>query len=141
MGCFCKKPFKSPWHVVNYLGRYTHRVAIGNSRIISFDGASVSFKLKDYKDGSKAKVMSLTIEEFIRRFLLHVLPSGFSKIRHYGILSSRNLGTKLALCLRLVGTKPTIAASNKKPRLSHPCPVCGGIFIFVKSINKLTKDP
>lgn len=85
--------------------------------------------------------MNLAAEEFIRRFLLHVLPSGFTKIRHYGILSNRNLGSKLALCLRLVGCKPTITQSNKKPRLPHPCPACGGIFIFVKSANKLTGDP
>jgi len=90
---FCKKPFKSPWHVVSYLGCYTHRVAINNSRIMDFDETTVTLKWKDYKD-NKVKLMALKVEEFVRRFLLHVPPSGFTKIRHYGILSSRNIGTK-----------------------------------------------
>jgi len=79
---YCKKPFKSPDIVVKYLGRYTHRVAISNSRIVNFDGSSVTFKWKDYKEQNKVKLMTLKTEEFTRRFLLHVLPSGFTKIRH-----------------------------------------------------------
>jgi len=86
---FCKKPFKSPEHVVRYLGRYTHRVAISNSRITAFNGKSVSFSWKDYKDKGKSKVMTLDTAEFTRRFIQHVLPDGFVKIRHYGLLETK----------------------------------------------------
>ncbi len=103
---FCKKPFKSPGHVVRYLGRYTHRVAISNSRILAFDGQSVSFAWKDYKDSNKSKVMTLDAAEFSRRFLLHVLPDHFVKIRHYGLLSSRNIKSKLFNCIGLPETNP-----------------------------------
>ena len=88
-------PFKSPGHVVRYLGRYTHRVAISNSRIQEFDGQSVSFAWKDYKDDNKSKVMTLDAAEFSRRFLLYVLPDRFVKIRYYGLLCSRNIKSKL----------------------------------------------
>jgi hypothetical protein len=90
---FCRKPFKSPLHVVRYLGRYTHRVAISNTRILSFNGQFVSFSWKDYKDKGKSKVISLEAAEFTKRFLLHVLPDAFVKIRHYGLLCSRNIRT------------------------------------------------
>ena len=108
---YCKKPFKSPWHVLRYLGRYTHRVAISNQRIIDLqDGAgakapAVTFQWRDYKDDNKTKLMSVDAFEFIRRFLLHVLPSRFMKIRHYGILSNRNRNRKLRLCQRLTFSK------------------------------------
>ncbi|MGI6180418.1 IS91 family transposase, partial [Butyricicoccus intestinisimiae] len=102
---FCKKPFKSPGYVVRYLGRYTHRVAISNARILTFNGQSVSFVWKDYKDVFKSKVMTLDAAEFSRRFLLHVLPDRFVKIRHYGLLCSRNIESKLLNCMRLTGNK------------------------------------
>jgi Putative transposase len=98
---FCKKPFKSPWHVLRYLGRYTHRVAISNQRIVSLQDHRVSFTWRDYKDDNRTKLMTLEAEEFIRRFLMHVLPSRFVKIRHYGILSNRNRNRKLRLCQKL----------------------------------------
>ncbi|MGI6449694.1 MAG: IS91 family transposase [Desulfitobacteriia bacterium] len=119
---FCKKPFKSPEHVVRYLGRYTHRVAISNSRIKSFDGKSVSFFWKDYKDKGKPKLMTLQSAEFTRRFLQHILPDGFVKIRHYGILCSRNIGSKLLRCRRLAkGKMPDFSPRPK----SRYCPYCG----------------
>ena len=120
---FCKKPFKSPGHVVRYLGRYTHRVAISNSRILAFDGQSVSFAWKDYKDGNKSKVMTLDAAEFSRRFLLHVLPDRFVKIRHYGLLCSRNLKTKLNKCMRLTGKKslPLTVGVQKDPKTCRSC--------------------
>jgi hypothetical protein len=102
---YCKKPFKSPWHVLRYLGRYTHRVAISNQRIVSLQDEQVSFSWRDYKDKSKTKLMSLEASEFIRRFLMHVLPSRFVKIRHYGILSNRNRNRKLRLCQKLTFSK------------------------------------
>ena len=101
---YCKPPFKSTGHVVEYLGRYTHRVAISNNRILKVEDGRVSFKWRDYKDHNKQKVMELSADEFIRRFLTHVLPTGFTKIRHYGFLSPRNKGTKLKLCKKLTKT-------------------------------------
>jgi len=134
---FCKKPFKSPWHVVNYLGRYTHRVAINNSRIMDFDETTVTLKWKDYKD-NKVKPMTLKVEEFVRRFLLHVLPSGFTKIRHYGILSSRNIGTKLVLCIKLADNKPIVP--EKIVKFTLRCPLCGNIMVFA-GITKSLSGP
>ena len=121
---FCKKPFKSPAHVVKYLGRYTHRVAISNSRIKTFDGKTVSFGWKDYKDRNKSKVMTLSASEFTRRFLLHVLPDRLTKIRHYGILSSRNIKSLLLKCMRLTRTKPS-EPSAPRP-YTKTCRDCGG---------------
>jgi len=101
---YVKKPFDGPGAVIEYLGRYTHRVAISNNRIIKVENNRVFFKWKDYKDGNKIKVMSLDADEFIRRFLLHVLPPGFIKIRYYGIIANRNKKTKLVLCQKLTNT-------------------------------------
>ncbi len=101
---YCKPPFKNAACVVEYLGRYTHRVAISNKRIVSIEKDSVTFKWRDYKDDSKKKVMTLSADEFIRRFLIHILPDGFMKIRHYGLLSSRNKSTKLNICKQLTHT-------------------------------------
>lgn len=102
---YCKKPFKGPEQVIEYLGRYTHRVAISNNRILKVEGGKVTFKWRDYRDNNKQKIMTLDAMEFIRRFLLHVLPNGFMRIRHYGILSNRNRATKLKLCKKLTGAK------------------------------------
>jgi predicted Zn-ribbon and HTH transcriptional regulator len=101
---YCKTPFKNPAYVVEYLGRYTHRVAISNKRIISIDKDTVTFKWRDYKDDNKHKLMTLSTDEFIRRFLIHILPCGFMKIRHYGFLGNRNKTTKLKLCKQLTHT-------------------------------------
>ena len=100
---YCKKPFQQTHHIIQYLGNYTHRVAIYNNRLISMDGHSVTFRYKDYRDKNRQKLMTLDAMEFIRRFLMHVLPSGFQKIRHYGLLSNRNRNTKLARCQKLTG--------------------------------------
>jgi hypothetical protein len=98
---YAKKPFDGPEAVIDYLGRYTHRIAISNDRIFSIEDGKIFFKWKDYKNNSKVKVMALDIFEFMRRFLLHVLPLGFVKIRYYGIIANRNKKTKLALCKKL----------------------------------------
>lgn len=87
---YCKPPFKNAGYVVEYLGRYTHRVAISNNRILDLDDGNVTFKWRDYRDGKKEKIMTVTAEEFIRRFLSHILPNRFTKIRHFGLLASRN---------------------------------------------------
>jgi len=86
---YTKPPFAGPEQVLNYLGRYTHRIAIGNQRLISLKNNKVTFKWRDYADNNKLKIMSLDVDEFIRRYLLHVLPKGFQRLRHYGILSNR----------------------------------------------------
>jgi predicted Zn-ribbon and HTH transcriptional regulator len=101
---YCKPPFKNAESVLEYIGRYSHRVAIANSRIVSLQDGKVTFKWRDYKDNNKQKLMTLDAHEFIRRFLLHVLPDKFVKIRHYGILSNKNCHTKLLLCQTLAGT-------------------------------------
>ena len=112
---YCKAPFKSPEFVLEYLGRYTHRVAISNNRILSNENGKVKFKWRDYSDKNKEKIMEVTAEEFIRRFIMHILPSKFVKIRHYGILSNRNRSTKLEKCKKLTGAiQPRTEDSIKK---------------------------
>lgn len=101
---YCKPPFKDAACVVEYLGRYTHRVAISNTRILGIDNGNVTFKWRDYKDKNKYKVMTISADEFIRRFLIHILPSGFMKIRHYVLLGNRNKTTKLNICKQLTNT-------------------------------------
>ena len=100
---YAKPPFGGPRHVLEYLGRYTHRVAISNNRLIDFVDGKVSFGWKDYRHDSHKKVMCLDAQEFIRRFLLHVLPPGFQRIRHYGFLANRHRAAKLARCRQLLG--------------------------------------
>ena len=97
---YIKPPFASPEKVIRYLGQYTHRIAISNRRIVSHENGMVRFRYRDYADGNKTKTMELSVVEFIRRFLLHVLPKGFMRIRHYGFLASRNRKTVLAACLK-----------------------------------------
>jgi hypothetical protein len=98
---YSKRTFSGPLAVMKYLGRYTHRIAISNNRIVSVDEDTVTFQVKDYKNNSQKKLVTLTGVEFIRRFLMHILPSKFVKVRHYGILANRNKNTKLALCRKL----------------------------------------
>jgi hypothetical protein len=112
---YCKPPFKSAEHVFEYLGRYTHRVAISNSRIVKLENGMVTFKWRDYRDNSKQKLMTITAEEFIRRFLMHILPRKFVKIRHYGILSNRSRKLKLEKCKRIIG----VVSSIKKKSISN----------------------
>jgi len=128
---YCKKPFRDSSHVIRYLGRYTHRVAISNGRIVSYDIVQhkVRFKWKDYKDNNRIKIMELSDEEFVRRFLLHVLPSGFMKIRHYGFLANKNRDTRLERCRALLkALKLNLSAVfsvKPKPQIRHCCPDCG----------------
>ncbi len=130
---YCKPPFKSAGSVVEYLGRYTHRVAISNNRILKLENGQVTFKWRDYKNSSRWKEMTISSDEFIRRFLMHVLPRGFTKIRHYGFLSSRGKQTKLPLCKKLTCSslvskeksnteKLLIKILGRDPKL---CPNCG----------------
>jgi Putative transposase/Transposase zinc-binding domain len=100
---YAKPPFGGAKQVFRYLGRYSHRVAIANSRLLALEDGQVFFRWKDYADDQRTKVMRLTADEFIRRFLLHVLPKRFVRIRHYGLLAGRNVSTKLARCRQLLG--------------------------------------
>lgn len=99
---YAKSPFGGAEQVYRYLGRYTHRVAISNGRLIALEEGQVRFRYKDYADGSTWKIMQLSAEEFLRRFLLHVLPKRFVRIRHYGLLAGRNVPTRLARCRELL---------------------------------------
>jgi hypothetical protein len=131
---YCKKPFKSPYYVVQYLSRYTHKTAIYNNRLVSMDDETVTFSYRDYKDESKVKLMKLNAMEFMRRFMMHVLPSGFQKIRYYGFLSNCNRKTKLLKCLHLTRSpvKPRVKLSAKELILKVTgvdisiCSSCGG---------------
>ncbi|GAA0180885.1 IS91 family transposase [Clostridium sediminicola] len=101
---YCKPPFKNAAYVVEYLGRYSHRVAISNNRIINIDNGNITIKWRDYKDKNKSKQMTISADEFIRRFLIHILPLRFMKIRHYGLLGNRNKTIKLKICKELTNT-------------------------------------
>jgi hypothetical protein len=103
---YAKRPFAGPEQVLDYVGRYTHRVAISNDRLISMDDGKVRFRWKDYRDDNRRKTMSLPAAEFIRRFLIHVLPDGFHRIRYFGFLSNCHRAQKLALCRKLLGMAP-----------------------------------
>ena len=100
---YAKPPFAGPQQVLDYVGRYTHRVAISNNRLLDIEDDQVSFQWKDYRDPDRQKTMTLSAEEFIRRFLIHVLPDGFQRIRYYGFLSNRHREGKLVLCRQLLG--------------------------------------
>jgi hypothetical protein len=130
-----KRPFGGPEQVLKYLARYTHRVAISNSRLLDFEDGMVRFRYKDYAHGNRKRVLTLSASEFVRRLLLHVLPTGLVRIRHYGILSNRHRHEHLALCRRLLGCDPsTEAESLETVKLSENavtvtptrvCPSCG----------------
>ena len=133
---YAKPPFGGPAQVLAYLGRYTHRVAIANSRLVSLTDTTVAFRWKDYRHHGKPKVMTLEGDEFIRRFLLHTLPDGFHRIRHYGFLANRQRAAKLALCRRLLDApSPEPPAEQVQDAVpSHRpdrCPTCGGAMVML----------
>lgn len=109
---YAKRPFAGPRQVIDYVGRYTHRVAIANSRLVDLTDDQVRFRWKDYRRGSQVKTMTLAATEFLRRFLLHVLPSGFQRIRYYGLLGNRHRAEKLAQCRALLGMAHPIPARS-----------------------------
>lgn len=111
---YAKPPFGGPEQVLKYLARYTHRVAISNHRLVSMDDETVSFRWKDYADGNAPKVMTVDGVEFVRRFLQHVLPTGFVRIRHFGFLANRCRDEKLARCRELLGTRPPALAAEPR---------------------------
>lgn len=127
---YAKPPFGGPEHVLKYLARYTHRVAISNGRLVSLADDRVSFHWRDSKDGKRLKVMTLEAVEFIRRFLLHVLPLGFVKIRHFGFLANRNRSQALALCRQYLQAAiadhptPEVLTQQQRQAMERRCPVC-----------------
>jgi Putative transposase/Transposase zinc-binding domain len=143
---YCKHPFGGPKQVLRYLARYTHRVAISNRRLVAYDDKGVTFKWKDYRaEGhERYKLMTLTSHEFICRFLIHVLPGGFHRIRHYGLFANGSRADNIARARELLAV-PTpktdrAAASNasEPSALAHPCPCCGGRMIIIETFERGT---
>jgi Putative transposase/Transposase zinc-binding domain len=136
---YAKPPFGGPDQVLAYLGRYTHRVAISNARLVSVTDEHIAFRWKDYRHDGKAKVMTLEPFEFIRRFLLHALPDGFHRIRHYGFLANGHRAAKLAFCRSLLDM-PSPSGEVEDivpPRAPGRCPCCGGVMIVLAILPRL----
>ena len=139
-----KRPFAGPEAVLAYLSRYTHRVAIANSRLIAFDKNTVSFKYKDYRlEGpDRYKVMTLATDEFIRRFLIHVLPKGLHRIRHYGLFAKAACADNIARARQLLGSQKSQSDTtdnndgNETHTLSRPCPCCGGRMVIIEIFKR-----
>jgi hypothetical protein len=146
---YAKPPFAGPQQVLDYVGRYTHRIAISNNRLVSIDNGKVRFRWKDYRNGNRPGTMTLSADEFVRRFLLHVLPEGFQRIRYYGFLCNRYRAQKLARCRELLGM-PKHPPSPHEPSADYrdrseavagsslrECPVCHhGHMIFLEVLSK-----
>jgi predicted Zn-ribbon and HTH transcriptional regulator len=138
---YCKRPFGGPEDVVRYLGRYTHRVAISNYRLISFENGEVTFTWRDRAHGNVQKTMPLPAEEFLRRFLLHLLPKGFVRIRSFGFLANRRRGKLLPLCFKALGSLPD---EEDPPEITSglwQCPKCGAPMIVTFRVNIPSRQP
>ena len=143
---YAKRPFAGPKQVLRYLSRYTHRVAISNRRLIAADENGVTFRYKNYRiDGpSRYKTMTLATDEFIRRFLIHVLPKGFHRIRHYGLLAKSKCAANIARARELLAVpapakepEPSAGSSTlEPPLLPRPCPCCGGRMIIIETFAR-----
>jgi hypothetical protein len=122
---YLKRPFGGPQYVLHYLGRYTHRVAISNHRVVSFADGQVTFRWRDSADHNQQKLMTLSLDEFLCRFLLHILPKGFVRIRNFGFLANRRRTALLPLCFQLLGATPESPVQERSPddRLLHPAPL------------------
>jgi hypothetical protein len=132
---YAKPAFGGPRQVLRYLGRYTHRVAISNHRLTSFDGERVTFRWKDYAHGSKTRQMTLLATEFLRRFFLHVLPRGFVRIRHFGFLAHRFRAARVKLCRQLLAQAPSPPTTAEVPHTDAGiwhCPHWGAVMIIVQ---------
>jgi hypothetical protein len=153
---YAKPPFAGPHQVVDYVGRYTHRVAISNHRIVNIENGQVKFNWRDYRDNHQQKTMPLSADEFIRRFLLHVLPNGFHRIRYYGFLGNRHRKKKLERCRQLLGMAPANQSSSEPAtpedyrdryqrltgRSLRECPVCHhGRMIAVTVLAEVRSSP
>jgi hypothetical protein len=140
---YSKPPFGGPKHVLQYLARYTHRVAISNHRIVDVTDTHVAFRWKDYAHHSRRRLMTLTHEEFLRRFLQHVLPKGFPRIRYFGFLANRRRGQLLPLCRTLLGKSPQVRQTPTAPvvpSIEHAtwqCPRCQGSMQILERLTAL----
>lgn len=138
---YAKPPFGGPEHVLHYLARYTHRIAISNRRLLSFNGKEVTFRWKDYAHGNKKRKMTLPADEFLRRFLLHVLPAGFVRIRHFGFLANRHRTSLIALCRMLIGEEQLLpeckAASKVHVKTNWSCPHCSSTMLVVERLSAI----
>ena len=125
---YAKPPFGGPVHVLNYLARYTHRVAISNHRLVDVSDGKVTFRWKGYAHGSQQKLMTLSVEEFLRPFLLHTLPRGFVRIRFFGFMANRRRASLLPVCENLIGLQqePSSESSKNDKQPAWTCPLCGG---------------
>ncbi len=134
---YSKRPFGGPEHVLRYLGRYTHRVAISNHRLVSFANGQVTFRWRDSAHSNEQKLMTLSLDEFLRRFLLHLLPKGFVRIRNFGFLANRKRATTLPLCFQLLDRAPQTEqeASTAGPSDLWSCPKCGGPMMVVERLT------
>ncbi|PYU85635.1 MAG: IS91 family transposase [Acidobacteria bacterium] len=137
---YAKPPFGGPQYVLQYLGRYTHRVAISNHRLVSFTDGKVTFRWRDSAHNNEQKFMTLPLDEFLRRFLLHVLPKGFVRIRNFGFLANRRRATLLPFCFQLLGAaqepqaKQDVSSTNDSHDLWR-CPKCGGPMVVVEKLT------
>ena len=137
---YSKRPFGGAEQALRYLGRYTHRVAISNHRLVAFVDDQVSFLWRDRAHHNELKLMPLSLDEFLRRFLLHVLPKGFVRIRHFGFLANRRRATFLPLCLQLLGalqpshTEPEASPAQEASPLPL-CPKCGGRMVVIERLT------
>ncbi len=144
---YAKPPLGGPAQVLKYLARYTHRVAISNTRLLGMSDGRVRFRYKDYADGHKQKTMSLSAEEFVRRFLQHVLPKGFVKIRHYGLLANRQRAARLEQCRQLLlvvlasAALASTAVAEREPIKPRCCPQCGSTRLSYRELTALTPPP
>src|ERR1700756_1239471 len=131
---YSKPPFGGPEYVLQYLGRYTHRVAISNHRLVSFAGGKVTFRWRDSAHNNEQKLLTLSVDEFLRRFLLHLLPRGFVRIRNFGLLANRRRATTLPLCFQLLGSAPQAKAETSIAGSSDAwlCPKCGGPMLLIE---------
>src|SRR6266851_325752 len=135
---YSKPPFGGPEYVLQYLGRYTHRVAISNHRLVSLADGQVTFRWRDSAHHNEQKLMTVSLDEFLRRFLLHLLPKGFVRIRHFGFLANRQRSTLLPLCLTALSTVPVPMEPETTAQESHPlwrCPKCGGAMAVIERLT------
>src|SRR5215472_9535867 len=137
---YAKRPFGGPEYVLRYLGRYTHRVAISNHRLVSFADGKVTFRWRDSAHHNEQKLLTLSLDEFLRRFLLHTLPQGFVRIRNFGFLANRKRTTLLPLCFHLLGSTPKPqadqhASSTKDAPNLYRCPKCGGPMKLIERLS------
>jgi hypothetical protein len=139
---YSKRPFGGPAHALRYLSAYTHRVAISNHRLVALSDGNVTFRWRDSAHSNKKRLMSLPVDEFLRRFLLHLLPRGFVRIRNFGFLANRHRATLLPLCCHLLASAGPPAQTEAAQTSTHTrvaplgnCPVCGGTMHIVEHLS------